>query len=378
MADNADCDAQAQTQAQALAWFDRQSPTAADDDLHTLALQALFRGLETAEIADSSDAVKFFRLITDRISGHQAPNTAPAPQPTTDVVDSRNRALFNSSPIGVSITTVDDGRILFVNNWWAASYGRSAEELVGTRISDYYPDPKVRAELMQRMQREGFVHNEEVQVKRAEGQELTWILLSLYSIEFEGQSAILAWVDDINERQQAEAALRVSQQRLQNFADATTDWFWETDIEHRFTYISEGFERATGYKRAVLHGRDRRALIGISMNTSNNLDILKKLEAREPIRDYTHRFPVEGQKTMWVRSSSPPIYDQQGEFIGYRGTTANITDEIETRLHLQSIADRYLNAIDSMSEGVAARLTNEVQFLYDRELQWEQTIVSSI
>ena len=25
-----------------------------------------------------------------------------------------------------------------------------------------------------------------------------------------------------------------------------------------------------------------------------------------------------------------------------------------------------------------ARLTNEVQFLYDRELQWEQTIVSSI
>jgi len=27
---------------------------------------------------------------------------------------------------------------------------------------------------------------------------------------------------------------------------------------------------------------------------------------------------------------------------------------------------------------MAARLTNEVQFLYDRELQWEQTIVSSI
>jgi hypothetical protein len=25
-----------------------------------------------------------------------------------------------------------------------------------------------------------------------------------------------------------------------------------------------------------------------------------------------------------------------------------------------------------------ARLTNEVQFLYDRELQWEQNIVSSI
>jgi len=27
---------------------------------------------------------------------------------------------------------------------------------------------------------------------------------------------------------------------------------------------------------------------------------------------------------------------------------------------------------------VGARLTNEVQFLYDRELQWEQNTISSI
>ncbi len=349
MADNTESDAQAE----ALDWFDRRSATASEDDIHALALQTLFRGLGTTDIADSSTAAKFFRLITERISSRPTPNIAPAPQPTADIVDSRHRALFNSSPIGISITTADEGRILFVNNWWAASYGRSVEELVGTHISDYYPDPKVRADLLQRMRREGSIHNEEIQVKRADGQELTWVLISLYPTEFEGQTAILAWIDNINERKVAEAELHVSQQRLQDFADATADWFWETDTEHRFTYISEGFERATGFKPARFHGSDRRELIRVSMTTSNDLDILKKLETREPVRDYTHRFPVEGKTPLWVRSSSLPIYDQQGEFIGYRGAATNITDAIETRLNLQSIADRYLNAIDSMSEGVA-------------------------
>ena len=46
-------------------------------------------------------------------------------------------------------------------------------------------------------------------------------------------------------------------------------------------------------------------------------------------------------------------------------------------------ADRYLVGVSiqfaetDLVEGVA-RLTNEVQFLYDRELQWEQNIATSI
>ena len=41
------------------------------------------------------------------------------------------------------------------------------------------------------------------------------------------------------------AQLRESEERLRDFAEASSDWFWETDAEHRFTYLSDGI-RAFG------------------------------------------------------------------------------------------------------------------------------------
>lgn len=43
---------------------------------------------------------------------------------------------------------------------------------------------------------------------------------------------------EIEERKHAEAALRDSESRLQSFLDAASEWVWETDAEHRFTYFS--------------------------------------------------------------------------------------------------------------------------------------------
>ena len=39
-------------------------------------------------------------------------------------------------------------------------------------------------------------------------------------------------------RKQVEEELRVSQRRLQDFAEVSSDWFWETDADLRFVYFS--------------------------------------------------------------------------------------------------------------------------------------------
>ncbi len=62
-----------------------------------------------------------------------------------------------------------------------------------------------------------------------------------------------------------------------------------------------------------------------------------------------------------------------------------IADDL-TGFHLvlvfQAFFRRNMQGIHEQRQGtltfLVARLTNEVQFLYDRELQWEQNIVSSI
>ena len=40
--------------------------------------------------------------------------------------------------------------------------------------------------------------------------------------------------------------LQISQRRLLDFASASSDWLWETDASHRYTWLSERFEDLTG------------------------------------------------------------------------------------------------------------------------------------
>src|SRR5262249_50265262 len=47
-------------------------------------------------------------------------------------------------------------------------------------------------------------------------------------------------------RARADGALQGHQRRLVDFAEASSDWFWEQDENLRFTFVSSGVERVTG------------------------------------------------------------------------------------------------------------------------------------
>src|SRR5690606_30002650 len=43
----------------------------------------------------------------------------------------------------------------------------------------------------------------------------------------------------ITEQVRQQERLRESEERFRDFADTASDWFWETDADHRFSFISE-------------------------------------------------------------------------------------------------------------------------------------------
>src|SRR5262245_40654471 len=47
--------------------------------------------------------------------------------------------------------------------------------------------------------------------------------------------AVLVIQRDVTDRKEAELALRESEQRFRDYAEIASDWFWESDSEHRFT-----------------------------------------------------------------------------------------------------------------------------------------------
>jgi PAS domain S-box-containing protein len=117
--------------------------------------------------------------------------------------------------------------------------------------------------------------------------------------------------------------------RFRGFATTSSDWFWETDAQHRVCYMSEGVSTTGfGIKPGDLVGRTR---MEIAADAGREMDKWQEhygvLERHEPFRDFTYRWANPGGEGT-ASISADPLFDDNGRFIGYRGTGRDITPQM--------------------------------------------------
>ncbi len=121
--------------------------------------------------------------------------------------EARLEAILEQSPIGVSVSRRDDGRIVFVNTRFSELIGLSRDSLIGSRARDYYLDNHQRERVLERLRGDGSVVNMEVQFKKADGSPF-WTLFTVNQAVIQGVAVNLAWIYDYTERRNMEEALR--------------------------------------------------------------------------------------------------------------------------------------------------------------------------
>ena len=136
-------------------------------------------------------------------------------------------------------------------------------------------------------------------------------------------------------REQLASDLRFSEARFRDFAASSGDWFWETDAEHRFVWMSDSVEAATGLVAAWHIGRSRLQLAAPTRVASEAWAAhLVDLQEHRPFRDfeYIRRGPTGDR---WLRVSGVPVFRDDGSFMGFRGSGRDITElrQAEQRLH---------------------------------------------
>ncbi|WP_420404518.1 response regulator [Nisaea sp.] len=117
---------------------------------------------------------------------------------------------------------------------------------------------------------------------------------------------------------------------LEAFADITDGWFWETDAEHRFTYMSRSVEKLAGVPPEWHYGKLRSEIGGRNVAPNVWQAHLDLIEARKPFDSFTYRRQTDHGE-LWVRTSGKPRFDADGSFAGYRGFASNITGEVMAR-----------------------------------------------
>ena len=132
---------------------------------------------------------------------------------------------------------------------------------------------------------------------------------------------------DMDAKEDAEAALRASEERFRALTQISSDWFWETDTEHRFTFLSLETTLNSRTRRSDILGKTRWELFPDAMAPEEWTVHRETLAERRPFQGVvTKTFDRKNGKVMGYFSlNGMPMQDAQGNFLGYRGTGRDIT-----------------------------------------------------
>ena len=120
--------------------------------------------------------------------------------------------LFRLSPDAISISTVEEGRYLEVNEAYVRLIGYPREELIGRTSLEvgFWVDPAARGRMIEQLRDEGTIHNLEIAIRVRGGQQRV-MLSSLEIMDIDGQECLVAFSRDITERRILEEQFRQAQ-----------------------------------------------------------------------------------------------------------------------------------------------------------------------
>lgn len=147
---------------------------------------------------------------------------------------------------------------------------------------------------------------------------------------------------DVTEAKQAEAALRLSEERHRHIAETSADWIWELDAEGRYSYASPRIRDLLGYEPAEIIGLEPSDLMAPADAERNRARVRNIIASRRPFEAFESVARHKSGRLVTVETNGVPFFDERGTLRGYRGMDRDITArraaERQLRLHGAALA----------------------------------------
>jgi diguanylate cyclase (GGDEF)-like protein/PAS domain S-box-containing protein len=166
--------------------------------------------------------------------------------------------VFRTCPEAISISTLDDGVYLEVNEAYERIFGYARAQVIGRSALDLgvWVDALERTEMVRRLRQHGRVEDFEMRIRRG-GHEVRIGRLSGEVIELDGTAYVVVAARDVTRQKQQEDELRLAARVF----ESTAEGILITDPAQRIVAVNRAFTDMTGYGEGEVRGR-RPTLLG--------------------------------------------------------------------------------------------------------------------
>ena len=164
---------------------------------------------------------------------------------------------------------------------------------------------------------------------------------------------------------QALGQLQKSEERFRALTSMASDWYWETDAQHRIIDLSEGVEasRVGGSKMEDLVGKTRWELDGVETPPDMMQQHRGQLERHEPFRNFEMARRRPDGRLFSAMISGDPMFDATGKFTGYRGVGRSIMAQREGEARLRDSERYYRMLFDASPDAIRVVCDDRVVML---------------
>jgi PAS domain S-box-containing protein len=194
---------------------------------------------------------------------------------------------------------------------------------------------------------------EEYRFRRADGS-YAYVVDRGYFIYDQARKPLrmIGGLTDITERKRREEALRESEQRFTQVAEASREWIWEGDAGGRYTYSSPAVTDILGYFPEEVVGEHFLHFVVAEEREEVAAAAGQMVDKKETFFRATIRKVHKDGHLVVVESTGRPVLDAEGNLTGYRGVDQDITQRKRTEEALRQSEERFRLIAQATSDAI--------------------------
>ena len=285
--------------------------------------------------------------ISDRIQAEQALRES----------EDKFRQVFQAGPDSFSITRLQDGLYIDVNDDWLERTGYERADVIGKFVTDIgiWPQNEERAKLVDRLIRDGSVKNMEVDVRYADGR-IHRVLQSCSLITVHGEPCIVTAGKNIQDLIDAQQAHRLSEARFRATFEQAAVGIAHVSTEGQFLRVNRKFCDIVGYTHDEML---RMTFQDISHPDDLDADlenVQQLLQGKIDNYSMEKRYIRKGGENVWVNLTESLLREPDGE----PSLFVAVVEDISNRKQTEEKILMYRDHLETLVEERTTHLQDEI------------------